>query len=53
MFSNGSTKGINIMWYVLINSRWHKAKRYSYDRVICGNITYLIDSPKVRFKKHD
>ena len=39
------------MWRVLINSRWRKARRYDYDRVIalCNNTTYLIDSKLVKY----
>jgi hypothetical protein len=40
------------MWYVLINSRWRKARRYDYNFVMpfCQNVCYSIDSKLVKFK---
>ena len=40
------------MWYVLINSRWRKARRDDYNFVMpfCQNVCYNIDSDVVKFK---
>ena len=45
-------KGGVIMWYVLVNSRWRKARRYDYNTVMpyCQNVLHSIDSDMVKFK---
>lgn len=35
-------------YYVLYNSRWHKARRHGDGRVIFLNVTYPIDSLSVK-----
>jgi len=37
-------------YYVLFNSRWHKATRHYTGRIIFNNVTYPIDSILVKIK---